>query len=133
MSKLTLTEAGDATNKVTVELSVPADWRTEPQEPASWKMDGARELSLAVVEPGGNDNATRVAKAIKMQYGDLAGATRNEYPDGRAWISRPEGDNTHARMFVPYAGGVVMGVAVLSDSAKLDGVKAAFETLKIAQ
>lgn len=130
MSKFALTVAGDD-SKVNVELAVPDGWSTDAAAPPSWKMAGARMLSLAAVSPGGRDDASRVDKAIKMQYGDLGGAARTDYPDGRVWIAHPEGANVHARMFVPYAGGVVMGVAMLSDASKVDGVKAAFETLKI--
>jgi hypothetical protein len=133
MSKFTLSEAGDDSNKVTVELTVPGNWQSAGDNPPSWKMDGARMLSLAVVDPGGNDNAARVQDTIKMQYDDLTGATRNDYPDGRVWIAQKEGAMVHARMFVPYAKGVVMGIAMLSDASKVDGAKAAFETLKIAQ
>lgn len=69
-----------------------------------------------------------------MQFGDMADATRNDYPDGRVWISQPQQNgNVHARMFVAYENGVAMGIAVLSDKSKLDGVKAAFETLRVAQ
>jgi len=132
MSKFALSVVGED-SKVNVELAVPAGWSSAAADPPSWKMDGARMLSLAAVSPGGSDNASRVEKAIKMQYDDLGGAARAEYPDGRVWIAHPEGANVHARMFVPYAGGVVMGVAMLSDASKVDGVKAAFETLKIAQ
>ena len=131
MSKFALTVVGED-HKVNVELAVPGGWSTDAADPPSWKLDGARLLSLAAVSPGGRDDASRVAAAIKMQYADLAGAVRADYPDGRVWIAHPEGANVHARMFVPYAGGVVMGVAMLSDASKVDGVKAAFETLKIA-
>lgn len=132
MSKFTVTEAGDDSNKVNVEFAVPSSWQTDSAGPApSWKMDGARMLSLATISPRGSDNAARVDKAIKQQ--DLADGTRNDYPDGRVFVSKPDGANIHARMFVPYAGGVLMGIAVLSDKSKLDGVKAAFETIKIAQ
>ncbi len=131
MSKFTLTVVGED-SKVNVELAVPGSWSSDAPDPPSWKMDGARMLSLAAVSSGGSDNASRVDKAIKMQYADLGGAARNDYPDGRVWIAHPEGANVHARMFVPYPDGVVMGVAMLSDASKVDGVKAAFETLKIA-
>jgi hypothetical protein len=131
MSKFALTVVGED-SKVNVEFAVPGGWTSSAADPPSWKMDGARLLSLAAVSPGGNDSTSRVAKAIKMQYADLAGAARAEYPDGRVWIAHPEGQNVHARMFVPCAAGVVMGVAMLSDASKVDGVKAAFETLKLA-
>lgn len=130
MANFTLTEAGDDTNKATVELVVPSSWQPDAG-PASWKMAGARMLSVALVSPRGSSDAARVEKAIKLQ--DLADGTRSAYPDGRVWVAKQDGANLHARMFVPYPGGVAMGIAVLSDASKLDAVKAAFETLKIAQ
>jgi hypothetical protein len=131
-SKLTLVEQGNETNKVNVEMAVPAGWQPDSSHPASWKIDGAFMLELVVIDPGGKDNASRLDHAIRMQFDKDAKVTRNDYPDGRAWIweTQPNG-NLHARMFVPYAGGVVMGVAILTDKTKLDGVKAAFETLKV--
>lgn len=134
MSKFTLAEDGNESNKVTVELAVPSSWQADPSEPASWKTDGALGISITNVSTGGSDNAARLEQGIKMQFGDMAGATRNDYPDGRAWVTKtqPNG-NLHARMFIPYAGGVVMGIAMLRDKAKADSVKAAFETMKIVQ
>jgi hypothetical protein len=133
VSKFTLSEAGDDSNKVTVELTVPGNWQSAGDNPPSWKMDGARSLSLTAIGPSGSDDAARVQKAIKLQYDDLTGATRNDYPDGRVWIAQKDGAMVHARMFVPYPTGVVMGIAMLSDESKVDSAKAAFETLKIAQ
>ena len=130
-SKFTLTEAGDETNKVTVELVVPSTWRAAPA--ATFTADGAVMLSLANVSATGSDAASRVEKAIKRQFEDVASATRKDYPDGRVWFAQPQNENVHARMFVPYAGGVVMGIAVLSDKAKLEGVRSTFETLTIAK
>lgn len=135
MSRFALTELGDDNNKVTVELAVPSSWQpgdADAHNP-SWKMDGARNLALATVGPRGSDAAARVEEAIKMNFDDPATATRNTYPDGRVWVTEPDGANLHARMFVPYAGGVVMGIALLSDKSKVDSVKAVYETLKIAQ
>jgi hypothetical protein len=131
MSSFALTVVGED-SKVNVNLAVPDSWTAAAADPPSWKMDGARMLSLAAVSPGGSDNASRVEKAIKMQFADLGGIARADYPDGRVWIAHPEGANVHARMFVPYAKGVVMGVAMLSDASKVDAVKAVFETLKLA-
>jgi len=135
MSKITLSEAGDDNNKVTVELGVPASWQAGPADEhnPSWTMDGAKRLALATVGPRGSDDATRVEKAIKMNFDDPATATRAPYPDGRVWVTEQEGANLHARMFVPYPGGVAMGIALLSDKSKLDSVKAVFETMKIAK
>ena len=134
MSKFTLAEAGNESNKVTVEFAVPASWSPSSSGPQpSWKADGAAMLQLVVANAGGDDNATRIANVAKMQFEDQPAPTRTDYPDGRVWMTQPDGNRIHARMFVPYAGGVVMGFAMLTDKSKLDGVKAAFETLKIAQ
>ena len=130
MSSFALNVVGED-KKVNVDLAVPSGWSSGAADPPSWKLEGARLLSLAAVSPGGSDSASRVAKAIKMQYADLAGAARTDYPDGRVWIAHPEGANVHARMFVPYDNGVVMGIAMLSDPSKVDAIKAAFETLKV--
>ncbi len=131
-TKVTLTDVSDPTNKVDVQLDVPASWtRDESSRDVSWKMDGAWMLSLVTIDPGGKDTATRLEKAMKMQYEDLTKVKRQDYPDGRVWIAETNGTKVHARMFIPYPKGVVMGVAMLTDASKLDGVKAAFETLKI--
>lgn len=135
MSKFMLSEAGDDNNKVTVELAVPGDWQAGPADAhdPSWKMDGAKRLALATVGPSGSDDAARIEKTIKMNFDDPKTATRATYPDGRVWVTEADGANLHARMFVPYAGGVAMGIALLSDKSKLDSVKAVFETMKIAK
>src|SRR3569623_551744 len=102
-SKFTLVD--DQSNKVNVEMVVPGSWQPDSSLPAS----------------------------IKMQYENPTAPTRQDYPDGRVWIAQPDGDRIHARMFVPGPKGVVMGFAMLTDKSKLDGVKAAFDTLKIVQ
>jgi len=101
-SSFALTVVGDG-GKVNVELAAPGTWRSNASDPPSWAMAGARMLALAAASPGRGDTPSRVGTAIKMQYGDLGGATRSDYPDGRVWIAHPEGANVHARMFVPYA------------------------------
>ncbi len=134
MSKFTLAEAGNESNKVTVEFAVPASWSKDPSGPQpSWKTDGAVTLTLVTVDAGGSNDAERIAHAAKMQFEDQPAPTRTEYPDGRVFMTQPDGNRTHARMFVPYPGGVVMGFAMLTDKSKLDGVKAAFETIKVTQ
>jgi len=130
-SKFTLVD--DPSNKVNVEMVVPGSWQTDSSMPASFKMDGAAILSLVYVDAGGKDTADRVQRVIKMQYENPTAPTRQDYPDGRVWIAQPDGDRIHARMFVPGPKGVVMGFAMLTDKSKLDGVKAAFDTLKIVQ
>src|SRR5262245_21370927 len=92
MSTFTLTEAADDTNKVAGELAAPSNWHTDAANAAPWTMGGAVMLSLANVSARGSDNAARVEKAIKKQFGDMAGATRNGYPDGRVWVSQPQNE-----------------------------------------
>lgn len=129
-SKLTLVD-NDPSNKVNVEMVVPASWHADSQ-PNSWKMEGAYMLTLVFIDLGGTDNASRLAHAINAQFDKDAKVTRNDYPDGRAWIweTQPNG-HFHARMFIPTPHGVVMGVALFDDKSKLDGIKAAFETIKV--
>ena len=130
MHRFTLTIPGEPS--VTVELAVPAGWApdTSGPEPA-WKLDGVPMLMLAAISPTGDDDATRVRKAIRMQYGDDAG--RVDLSGGRVWMQVQEGDNLHARIFVPYPGGVVMGVAMIGagGTGKLAEIRTAFETLTV--
>ena len=132
MSKFTLNVDGEP--PVAVTLAVPGGWSLDGSmtDPA-WKREGALMLSLAAVSPSGDDDAARVARAIKMQYDAVADTERTELSGGRVWIARQEGENLHARMFVPYLGGVVMGVAILGaeGAGALPEVRAAFETLAI--
>jgi|GEM_PF-3097485 len=134
MTKYTL--SGDDA-PVTVELTVPAGWAADATNSSSagpaWTLPGARTLSLLAISPRGDDDATRVGKAIRMQFSDLADGDRAELAAGRVWVAHQDGDNIHARIFVPFAAGVVMGVAVLSEDAagKLPEIKAAFETIAI--
>ena len=128
----------DGEPPVTVALAVPAGWKPDTSSAApdgpSWNAPGSRLLMLAAVSPGGDDAEVRMRKAIRMQYGDADGAERVELGGGRVWVVRTEGDNLHARMFVPYAHGVVMGVAMMAADARarLPDIRAAFETLTIA-
>lgn len=131
MASFTLNVPGDA--PVTVDFAVPAGWKPDPAgPPASWQVAGVPMVMLAAVSPLGDDEAARLARAISMQYGDGAGAERAELSGGRVWMARPDGDNLHARLFVPYANGVVMGVAFVSPGGPLAAIRAAFETIRVA-
>jgi len=68
-----------------------------------------------------------------MQYDEVGADERTDLPDGRVWIAHQDGENLHARMFVPYPGGVVMRVAILGPdgAGALPEVRAAFETLRV--
>lgn len=118
---------------VSVELAVPTGWDlTSTPDGPQWRFDGALNVLITAVSPRGDDDAERIARAAKAQYGDVADGERTELSGGRVWIERREGENVHARMFVPYAGGVVMGVAILGEggAGKLAEVKQAFETIQ---
>lgn len=131
MTKFTLNVDGEP--PVAVELAVPSGWRADGGADPAWSRDGALMLSLAAVSPSGDDDAARVNRAIRMQYDTVGADERTDLPDGRVWIAHREGENLHARMFVPYPGGVVMGVAILGaeGAGALPEVRAAFDTLKI--
>lgn len=133
MSKFTLNVDGEP--PVAVEFAVPGGWSPDSsaQDP-SWRRDGALMLSVVAVSPSGSDNDVRMRKAIRMQYGETVSAEeRTDLPDGRVWIARQDGENLHARMFVPYDNGVVMGVAILGPdgTSALPEVRAAFDTLRV--
>ncbi|MEZ4398682.1 MAG: hypothetical protein R3B06_01590 [Kofleriaceae bacterium] len=127
----------DGDPPASVTLAIPAGWAEDalstPTQP-SWKLAGALQLSLAAIAPRGDDDATRTAKAIKMQYGDAAGAERSDLSGGRVWMVVHEGDNLHARMFVPVGTAVVMGVAILGPdgASALPSIKQVFETIQAA-
>ncbi len=132
MTKFTLNVDGEP--PVAVEFAVPAGWSADPSMPdPAWKRAGARLLSVVAVAPSGGDDEVRVRKAIRMQYDEVGADERTDLPDGRVWIAHQDGENLHARMFVPYPGGVVMGVAILGPdgAGALPEVRAAFETLRV--
>ena len=125
--------------KVRVSMELPESWRDSvgPDGAPSFTAPGlaGQKFGLAAAAADGEDPAARIEQVFKWQYEDGAGVTRAPLPDGRLWASRVEGRITHARMFVPVAGGVVMGVAMLRDltAAQLAEVRAAFETLREAR
>mgnify|MGYP001210283797 CR=1 FL=1 len=133
MTKFTLNVDGEP--PVAVELAVPSGWRADGSPDPTWSREGALMLSLVAVSPSGDDDQARVNRAIRMQYDAVGADERTDLPDGRVWIAHREGENLHARMFVPYPGGVVMGVAILGaeGAGALPEVRAAFETLTIAR
>lgn len=125
-----------ASEPVRVQVQLPATWKETPGDRGEpWfalpGVDGAL-LTIAAVSPAGTADE-RMAKAIKLQYGDAAGATRADLPGGRVWIVEHEGSREHARMFVPYADGVVMGAAMLEDpdGTRVPAIRAVFDTITI--
>ncbi|MEZ4399677.1 MAG: hypothetical protein R3B06_06645 [Kofleriaceae bacterium] len=122
--------------RATVSLELPATWTAEVA------ADGAPTFSapglsglvfgLSATPTDDVEPAARIAQAFKWQYEDGEGVTREELADGRLWAVRVEGRITHARVFVPVDGGVVMAVAMLREvtPAQLAEIKAAFSSLR---
>lgn len=107
---------------------------SDPETP-TFQIQGAqvRQLAFAALTSLRGDAAERMATAIKLQFGDGAGAERHDFPDGRVWMSGMKGTNLHARMFVPYEGGVLMGIALLGKDSgdRLPEIRSVFETIKV--
>lgn len=122
--------------KVKVSIHLPSSWKAEIGEKGEPKFStsgiAGPVFGLVAIPTDEGEPAARIAQAFKWQYEDGAGSRREQKPDGRLWASRIEGVLTHARMFVPVQGGVVMGVAMLRDvtESQLAEVKATFETLQ---
>ena len=125
--------------KVRVTIQLPASWSDSvgPDGAPTFTAPGITGTSFGIAGVSTDDGepAARIEQAFKWQYDDGAGVTRTPLSDGRLWTSRVEGRITHARMFVPAPGGVVMGVAMLRGptDAQLAEVRAAFETLAVAK
>lgn len=133
----TYTIAGDGSDKVKIEVAIPSSWTADTSDPDSpkFKISGAqvRLLGFGALTSLRGDAKEQMATAIKLQFGDGANAERQDMPDGRVWMSEDEGRSIHARIFVPYEGGVVMGFVMLAkDSAgTLPEIRKVFESLKV--
>ena len=123
--------------RVQVSVDVPASWSETIGNDGTpqYKAPGISGLSLGVTailvdQP---DAAARIEKAIGFQYGNDANLVRETLPDGRVWTMSTDPRSTHARLFVPMDGGVVMGVAWIDKATdeKLAEVRSVFETIKI--
>lgn len=123
---------------VTLAVAIPSSWKDSgsPGNPmfSVPGVDGGL-VSLAALSPSG-DTAERLAKAIRLQYeaAEAASARREELTGGRVWIEhRGDGGRVHARMFVPFDDGVVMGVAMLTDpdGTRLPAIRAVWETIAV--
>lgn len=136
MQTYLLTTTGSDT-PVKVQAAIPSSWTvdTSTGDGPTFKVSGAdvKQLTFAAISLNG-DNGARITKAIKMQYDDTTGAERVELSGGRVWMSAPQGNNIHARIFVPSPDGVVMGFALVSSASadRLPEIRSAFETLAIA-
>jgi hypothetical protein len=137
MSKFTVTPVG-ADQPLAFEVAIPPSWQADTSSGApQFTIPGAetRLLTFAAVMPNGDADA-RMAKAIDMQYDDDDGKPGNqrvELSGGRVWIVRHELEVIHARMFVPFEGGVLMGVAMVTPEAAghLPEIRTAFESITI--
>lgn len=121
---------------ITVELALPTTWIEREADPAGpeFKIPGVDTmlLGLAALSLDGDTPAARVAKAIKAQYGHAPAAVRTELSGDRVWMVDTD-PVVHARMFVPFADGVLMGVVILPPRSAdhLPAIKAAFDTLAV--
>lgn len=133
----TYTIAGDGSETVKIQVAIPASWTADTSDPdaPTFKISGAqvRRLTFAALTSLRGDAKEQMATAIKLQFGDGAGAERQDLPDGRVWMSGSLGTNRHARMFVPYEGGVLMAIALLAKDSggKLPEIRSVFETIKV--
>jgi hypothetical protein len=119
---------------ITVEISIPSTWKEDvDRDGPEFTIPGqdGGMVSLTAIGLSGDTDET-MKKAIALQYGaDAKDAQRTDLPGGRVWMVRKERKFQHARVFVPFAGGVAMGVALVDD-AQLPAIQKAFETLKLA-
>lgn len=119
---------------VAVSLSIPSGW-TDGRDAGTFTvpgLGGGSRVSLTALSLSGG-TAERVEAAIDAQF-DEGEAERTDLGGGRAWVQQVERARVHARVFVPYDGGVVMGVAILrTDTAdRLPEIRGVFETLRPA-
>ena len=137
MKTYSITPVGDTT-AISVAIAVPAGWTEASSSPEGprFEIPGAevRVLTVNALALRGDADA-RMAKAIRMQYDDGAGAERSDLAGGRVWMIRHDRAVDHARMFVPYDGGVIMAVAILAHASggQLSAIKQAFETLAVVR
>jgi hypothetical protein len=119
---------------VAVSLSIPSGW-TDGRDAGTFTvpgLGGGSRISLAALSLSG-DTAERVNAAIDAQF-EEGKAERTDLGGGRAWVQQTESARVHARVFVPYDGGVVMGAAILRGDAadRLPEIRGVFETLRPA-
>ncbi|HTJ45100.1 MAG TPA: hypothetical protein VL463_23490 [Kofleriaceae bacterium] len=121
---------------IAVTMAVPSTWTAAPDQPVFTLpgLDGGR-ITLAALELKG-DESERIQTAIELQYGEgdaAKDAQRTELSGGRVWMERKELRMIHARVFVPYDRGVVMGVALIPHAAaqRLPEIRRVFETLAV--
>jgi hypothetical protein len=135
MRKYNITPIGD-TAPISIEVAIPSDWIEDASSPEGpeFQIPGVevRVLTINALLIRGDAEA-RMAKAIRMQYADGADAERRDLSGGRVWMVRREKVVDHARMFVPYDEGVVMGVAILTHASadRLPAIQQAFDTITV--
>ena len=131
------TIAADGADPVKIEIAIPATWTVDTSDPDApmFRIPGAQRhwLTFAALPWLRGDAKEQMAKAIELQFGDGARAKREDLPHGRVWVSEDQDRQVHARLFVPYDGGVLMAIALLEKSSaeKLPEVRKIFETIEI--
>jgi len=135
----TLASTGaDLTVKVTA--SIPSSWTVEKTpDTINFNVPGIDTIlpsvSIVSISPHARSEAERLAKVIGYQFVATPNAKREDLPDGRVWMSDVNDRNVHARMFIPYEGGVVMGIAMCMKDAekKLPEIRKVLETIKVVK
>jgi len=121
-----------------VTADIPASWRAtlSPRGGPSFAIDGlvGAPPAITAIRSDHPDPVARIEEAMALQYGaGTPGVTRTALPGGRVWAVRREAAVTHARMFVPAPGGVVMAVAIVvhAQADRLAELKAVFDTVRV--
>src|SRR5262245_14873405 len=120
---------------ISVSLAVPSGWKENASNPSTVMFDvpglaSGSLVSLTAIELTGTP-AAQMTKAIDIQ--GLSDGQRSDLSGGRVWIQKTQGAIAHGRVFAPYAGGVVMAVALIQNGAdRLPDLRKVFETLTVA-
>ena len=118
---------------IDVTMALPGGWK-ESAEPSFVQFDvpevpSGSLVSLSMIELT-RTPAEQLRTAIELQ--GLTDGQRTDLSGGRVWIQKATGPMVHGRVFVPYAGGVVMGVAMLPTPDQLPEIRKVFESLTLA-
>ena len=133
MSSFKLVPANNSKSAaINLSMTVPSGWKADNASPSEIEIEvpglamGSR-VAVSASELKGTP-AEMMEKAIGAQ--GFAAGDRTELSGGRVWAQKTT-RMTDARVFVPYAGGVVIATALLRDTAKLAEIRKAFETLAV--
>lgn len=121
---------------ITVEMATPAGWTADVSDVGAPTFGipntDVRRMSIAALSLQG-DADQRMKTAIGLQWEDTSKLERLDAAGGRIWMVDRGESSIHARMFVPFERGVVMGVAFVKPegAGKLNEILKAFETIAV--